>query len=71
MPRSKRAVRNVTEALVAEAKMLDREELETLDKPALLIQKILRLRLLDQMVGTLYPPMVQAEITRIDELLEV
>ncbi len=63
MPRSKR------ETMIEESKLASREELEGLDRSALLVQKEKRMRLLEQMVGDLYPSIVSDEIDRINELL--
>ncbi len=64
MSRSKR------EMMLEEAKLASREELEGLDRSALLVQKEKRMRLLQQMVGNFYPSIVSGEIDRINELLK-
>lgn len=76
MPRSKRAA-DTDSPTPRERKevgdntlLASRTEFEDLDRSALIIQKEKRLRLLDQMVGTLYPQIVAYEIDKIDELLE-
>jgi len=70
LPRSKReAARSADRPTYKETKLASREELEGMDRAALIMQKHKRLELLKQMVGTLYPRMVEDEIERIEELL--
>jgi hypothetical protein len=64
MPRLKR------EVAIEQSKLASREELEGLDRSALIVQREKHVRLLNQMVGNLYPRMVSDTIVRIDELLE-
>ena len=64
MPRLKR------EVAIEQSKLATREELEGMDRSALIVQKEKHVRLLNEMVGTLYTRMVSDTIIRIDELLE-
>jgi len=64
--------RNKYEMLREEAKttpLLSREVFKTLDTEALALQRIVRDRLLTQMVGTLYPGIIMDEICEINTLL--
>ena len=63
MPRLKR------EVAIEQTKSATREELEGMDRSALIVQREKHVRLQQQMVGNLYPRMVSDIIDRIDELL--
>jgi len=76
MPRSKRAAATDSPTPRERKEVLDhtllasRTEIEEMDRSALMVQREKHVRLLNDMVGNLYPQMVSDIIDRIDELLE-
>jgi len=76
MPRSKRAADTDSptsrerKEVVDNTLLASRTELEEMDKYSLMVQREKHVRLLNDMVGNLYPQMVSDIIDRIDELLE-
>ena len=63
MPRSKRAV------VIDETKLASIEECEVMNKSDLIVQYRVREKLLQRMVGTLYPSIVASEMFRIEALV--
>ena len=63
LPRSKR------EVVIEGTRLASKAEFEVMNKSDLIVQYRIREKLLQQMVGTLYPSIVASEMLRIEKLV--